>query len=123
MRRIEPYFQFRDDRGEILGLLQGRELRELNHIRSRAGTVRGGHYHQQTNEYFFILTGSVEVTLEDPAKGLRETFTARPGEIFQIEPGETHTFRMLEDSSWINLLDRPMDETHPDIHTHGAAPK
>jgi dTDP-4-dehydrorhamnose 3,5-epimerase-like enzyme len=116
MHMIEPYFRFQDERGGITGLLQGVELREVNLVRSQAGTVRGGHYHQRTREYFCILSGAIEVTLAGLQGEGKEVFTAGPGQVFLVEPGAVHTFRVLEDSTWINLLDQPMDPKAPDIH-------
>jgi dTDP-4-dehydrorhamnose 3,5-epimerase-like enzyme len=116
MRVIEPYFQFQDERGGITGLIQGMALREVNLIRSQAGTIRGGHYHEKTQEVFCILSGAIEVSLTDRQGGRSEVFLVGPGKVFLVEPGEVHTFRVLEDSTWINLLDQVMDPAAPDIH-------
>jgi dTDP-4-dehydrorhamnose 3,5-epimerase-like enzyme len=116
MRMIEPYFRFQDERGGITGLLQGMALREVNFIHSQAGTVRGGHYHRSTQEVFCILSGRIEVSLTDLQGRPTGSFTVAAGQVFLVEPGEVHTFRILEDSTWINLLDQPMDPAAPDIH-------
>lgn len=116
MQRIEPYFHFADGRGDLTGLLRGMEFREVNLVRSQAGTVRGGHYHKATVEAFCILSGSIEVVLADLEGRPLTTFRPVAGDVFIVEPGEVHTFRVLEDSTWINLLDQPMDEANPDIH-------
>ena len=116
MQRIDPYFHFQDARGEITGVTRGMELREANFIRSIAGTVRGGHYHRDTWELFYIISGTIDIVLGTPDGTETSRFQVGPGATFLIEPMELHTFHVLEDASWMNFLSRPIDEADPDIH-------
>ena len=58
-----PDFRFEDARGSLTQLVhQG--WRQVNVLDTRAGVVRGGHYHEIVREAFFVVSGSVCVTLE-----------------------------------------------------------
>jgi dTDP-4-dehydrorhamnose 3,5-epimerase-like enzyme len=111
---------FEDDRGGITGIVNQGEWREFNMISSRMGVRRGGHYHKNTNELFFILSGEIEVfcvkVSEDGLPvGSGEKFIVGKGRIFVIEPFVYHTFATLSDASWINVLSNPHDKNNPDM--------
>ena len=65
-QRIPVYFTHSDPRGAITGLLNFGSWKEMNFITSIADTVRGRHYHKETEECFFILSGRIKVTFRKP---------------------------------------------------------
>jgi dTDP-4-dehydrorhamnose 3,5-epimerase-like enzyme len=64
MKKLTPYQTFQDERGELVGLINQMHWEEFNYIESRAGSVRGNHYHKETQELFFIIEGEgrIEIT-------------------------------------------------------------
>lgn len=115
MERRAPYQAHSDARGSFRGLTR-EAWSEVNFIETRAGQVRGNHYHAETRELFFIVRGEIRVEVEHLETGERTEFTAGAGDIFVIEPMEFHVFRTLTDAQWINMLSRPMDPDRPDLH-------
>jgi dTDP-4-dehydrorhamnose reductase len=115
--KIFPYFEFSDARGLLRGLCRGGPWKEINYASSGKGTKRGGHWHRETFESFFIIKGRISVKTKDIVSGEEQTFIAAAGDFFSISPMKLHTFTMLDDVEWINLLSNPMDEVAPDIHT------
>jgi dTDP-4-dehydrorhamnose reductase len=114
---IYPYFYFGDKRGRITGLMNKFNFEEINYIESIKGQIRGGHYHKNTKEAFFIVEGKILVELEyvnDKKK--HKNFIVEKGDIFVVNPEIVHTFRILKDSKWINMLSKKMDEKNKDIH-------
>jgi len=116
-----PYFEHNDDRGFIKGLINEGEWKEVNLIFSKAGTIRGGHYHKKTYEAFIILKGEVEIVLnkienerltEEVVKVL-----VKEGDVFILDPFIYHTFYVLKDAQWINLLSEKINPENPDIHS------
>jgi dTDP-4-dehydrorhamnose 3,5-epimerase-like enzyme len=116
---IENYFQHKDDRGSITGLLNFGQWEELNIIESEAGVKRGNHYHKYTQELFVILDGRIKISLQnvedDKLIGEIEEYEVRQGDVFMIETNTNHVFDILEKSRWINLLSIKTDEKLPDI--------
>ena len=119
MERRSPYMTQADARGRFRGLTRERWA-EVNFIETKAGQVRGNHYHRQTRELFFIVSGDVQVEVRDLGTGQHSEFVARAGDIFVIEPMEFHVFRVLTDAQWINMLSQPMDPDRPDLHREGG---
>ena len=111
---IENYFSFRDERGEIKGLINFDNWQEVNYIKSLKGSVRGNHYHKNTKEAIILLEGKVEADFRD--KTDKKTEVLKAGDVIIIEPETVHTFKAIEDSSWINLLTLKNNPENPDIY-------
>jgi mannose-6-phosphate isomerase-like protein (cupin superfamily) len=116
MKRFQSYKQLQDERGKFRGIINTGNWGEINYIETLCGKVRGGHYHKQLLELFYILEGEIEIEIKDLDGNLQETFIASPGWIFLVEPYEIHTFTSLTDSKWINILSQPLAEQEPDIY-------
>ena len=119
-RPIAPYFLHTDARGSIRGLLAEGTWKEVNFITSEAGATRGRHYHRETEECFVILAGKIQVSLRRPTEAGDETevVIVCAGDVFAVPPTVEHTFDVLEDAQWINLLSKPMDSAVPDFHRY-----
>jgi len=115
---VQPYFCSVDERGAMLGIFQGYKWEEINYVESTKGSVRGNHYHKETTEGFFVIDGKIKVTLVNMTKDSKRTFVAKKGDIMLIKPDTIHTFEMLENSKWINILSKPLSEKPKDIHSH-----
>ena len=105
---IPPYFYFIDGRGKLVGVIQGQKWEEINYVESEKGSVRGNHYHKETKEGFFIIEGRVKVSLIDVVNNSKRTFIAKKGNMLIINPNTLHTFQMLENSKWINMLSKSL---------------
>ena len=90
---LTPDFAFQDDRGELVQLVHtGYE--QVNVLVSRAGTVRGGHYHRR----------SVTLTFRMEERQEQRTFCA--GAFFLIHPYVVHNMIFPEDCVLVGLYDR-----------------
>jgi len=117
---LEPYRQFADARGRILGVINQGQWEEINLVETAAGQIRGGHFHRETRELFLIISGKIRVRIGDPAGDSLHDFG--PGAVFVIEPGEPHWFESLTPCTWINVLSKRIDQACPDIVPVSAAP-
>ena len=115
---VPPYFYYVDHRGKLVGVFQGLKWEEINYIESTNGSVRGNHYHKETREGFFLIDGKIRVTLVDNAKGSKRIFVSKKGDAMVIDPNIMHTFEMLENSRWINMLSKPLESQKKDIHVN-----
>ena len=117
---IESYFHHQDPRGSITGIINTGKWEELNYITSVKNTVRGGHYHKETEELFFIFKGIVKISFEkvvnDKRSGQIEVRHFNAGDAFIVLPNVCHTFEVLEDSTWINVLSKKIDKAIPDFY-------
>ena len=116
MKQFEPYKKFEDTRGRFFGIVNSGQWEEFNYVETLANQVRGGHYHKETRELFFIIDGSIEITISGLNGENKKKFTAGPGSIFVIEPFEIHSFECKTLCKWINVLSKRIDDQFHDIH-------
>ncbi len=121
MQTLPPYINKVDERGGFCGITQD-SWAEVNFIETRADQIRGNHYHKETRELFFIVSGEIEVVIDNLKSGEHLEVSFAKGDIFIIEPYEVHTFRTKTDAQWINMLSKAIDEQDPDFHQAGQQP-
>jgi mannose-6-phosphate isomerase-like protein (cupin superfamily) len=110
-----PYMKRLDERGGFWGITQD-GWAEVNFIETAAHQVRGNHYHKETRELFFIISGEIDIVIENLVSGERSEISVSKGDVFIIEPFELHTFHTKTDAQWINMLSQPVDAKSPDFH-------
>lgn len=118
IKRIEPEFSFLDSRGELTQLVS-KGYAQVNILHSKAGTVRGDHYHKQCTEAFYVIEGSVCIEVQDGAICERETFLK--GDFFCVMPGIMHSLRFEKNCTMVQLYDVPVENSDgsKDIYAGG----
>jgi dTDP-4-dehydrorhamnose 3,5-epimerase len=111
-----------DDRGRFLEMFRrswvpgSREMVQANRSESRAGVLRGMHYHLFQADYWHVGAGRIFTALFDlrissPTRGRAETLEMGEGAdvgVF-IPPGVAHGFYALDDATLIYLVDQYFD--------------
>lgn len=105
----EPDFVFEDERGSLIQLIHS-EYSQVNFVRSFKGAARGGHYHKENRELFYIIEGNITVDVEKD--GAKEQFHFKAGDMFCILPYVVHSFTFHEDTLLIGMYDEGVE--HPD---------
>ena len=117
LRRIE------DDRGWFCELRRDsalpKPMRQTNVSFSRAGVIRGLHYHERgQDDLFLCLEGMVRVVVLDRASG--ETFTEDIGDdnpVALYVPGKhAHGYEALTDCLFCYAVTEEYDAADPDEH-------
>jgi dTDP-4-dehydrorhamnose 3,5-epimerase len=118
-----PLRRFEDDRGWFLELRRESALPkptlQTNVSFSRAGTIRGLHYHERgQSDLFACLQGMVRVVVLDRETG--ETFTADIGDDNPVAvyiPGHhAHGYEALTDCLFLYHVTEEYDPADPDEH-------
>lgn len=118
IKKVEPEFSFFDDRGELTQLVSNGYM-QVNVLHSKAGTVRGNHYHKQCTEAFYVIEGSVSVEVQDGDICEKEIFSK--GDFFCVMPGIMHSLRFEENCTMVQLYDVPVEHNDgsKDIYAGG----
>lgn len=99
--------RFIDQRGHLIVFLKKSELKEKDQsfgqiyfvTFNKKGVIRGNHYHHYWREWFGIVTGKVEVILENVKTKKRHVFTLSSKHDkyirLEIHPYVAHAFRNL----------------------------
>jgi dTDP-4-dehydrorhamnose 3,5-epimerase len=121
--RVLPLRRFEDDRGWFLELRREswlpKRTRQTNLSFSRAGTIRGLHYHERgQDDLFCCLSGTARVVALDRETG--ETFTLDIGDdnpVAVYVPGLlAHGFEALTDVLFLYHVTEEYDPARPDEH-------
>ena len=117
--RLLPDFAFEDGRGKLTQLVHG-GYTQVNVLESRTGVLRGGHFHKQSCEAFFVVRGQVEVTLKKGPDQQTELFV--PGDFFEIAPFVVHSMSFPEDCVLVAMYDIPVEHEDgtKDIYVDGV---
>ena len=119
IKLLNSYFNSNDKRGEFIGINNKYKWEEINFINSKKESIRGGHYHKETLELFFIISGKIEITYKKVISynryGQTERIIVSKNDIFIIEKNTYHEFYMIEESSWINALTKKHNIENPDF--------
>ncbi|RKI40082.1 cupin domain-containing protein [bacterium D16-51] len=109
LKIVEPDFLFEDARGKLVQLAHA-GFEQVNYVFSAGGSFRGGHYHKENAECFYVISGRFKIAVE--MDGKREEHIFGAGDMFCVPPMAAHSFSYLEDTQLIALYDRGVE--HPD---------
>jgi dTDP-4-dehydrorhamnose 3,5-epimerase len=118
-----PLARHEDERGWFAELARAsvlpKPIRQANLSRSRAGVIRGLHYHERGQDDLFVcLSGSVRVVVLDRTTG--ETFSEDIGDENPVAiyvPGvHAHGYEALTDALFAYLVTEEYDAADPDEH-------
>lgn len=98
----KPDFCFTDDRGSLTQLVH-EGYSQINVLETKKGVLRGGHFHKIANEAFYVVSGSVAVTLK--TKDAKETAVFKKGDFFGIRPYTIHSLFFPEDCVMVAMYD------------------
>jgi|APSaa5957512622_1039677.scaffolds.fasta_scaffold01388_9 quercetin dioxygenase-like cupin family protein/SAM-dependent methyltransferase len=99
--KITPDFE--DDRGKITDLINS-SINHIGLITTEVGAQRGPHYHNQSNQDSYILSGSFEVLLarKDDLKNVKKV-VLKTGEFISVPPLIIHGFKAIEKAVMIDI--------------------
>jgi quercetin dioxygenase-like cupin family protein len=88
---------FKDDRGEITDLLENENINAITRITFRKGAVRANHYHKETTQWNYLISGSIKLLSQVPGEPVVET-VMKPGDFTVTGPNVSHALVGLDDA-------------------------
>jgi quercetin dioxygenase-like cupin family protein len=95
--KVGRFESFTDERGEIRDLLRDVDLDSVTLISSNRGAVRGNHYHNETEQYTYVISGTLQWITRVAGKDAEE-HEARAGDLILSPAGEQHAMKAQEDA-------------------------
>jgi quercetin dioxygenase-like cupin family protein len=80
---------------------------QINVIASVAGAERGGHYHKENTEVFYVIDGRFSLTVSKD--GVKETYDFRAGDMFCILPCVSHSFCFKEYTLLVGMYSKGVE--------------
>ena len=91
-----------DERGSITDIVEQIDFNGATIIHSKAGSVRGNHYHKQTIQYVYVLSGKMKCLAQKPDEQVKMAIVEE-GDLVWHEVLESHVFEALTDSVFLVL--------------------
>lgn len=111
-----------DERGGLMEIINGEPGLQMNILYTKAGFVRGNHYHKRTKEFFFVLEGEIKfVTVDEDTKERHET-VCPPGDRIEIPPTVRHALKSITDSTIIEYKNEAYNDENPDTFPFEVIP-
>lgn len=96
MKKIEYQVAFSDHRGEISDLVENENINAVTRITIRQGAVRGNHYHKETWQWNYVVSGKMKLVTQIPNEERQEVILS-PGDLAVTGPYERHALVGVED--------------------------
>lgn len=106
MKKISLPVSFDDERGKITDLLGNEAINAVTVITFQKGAVRANHYHKNTYQWNYVMSGRIKLVTRMPGEGKVETILGK-GDFALTEPEEHHALVGLEYSELLVLTKGP----------------
>ena len=104
VRKVEPVFE--DARGLITDIVEHTPFDSLTIITCNEGAVRGNHYHKESVQFTYVMSGKILALCQDP-DGDVESRELEAGDLLESPPLEKHAIHALEYSVLVVITRGP----------------
>ena len=101
-----PEISFEDDRGIIKDILIHEPVDAITLIQSKKGVVRGNHFHKDTTQWVYVLSGQLQYLTQKENEPVIEQLV-NSGDLIVAEPMEKHALIATEDTEFFVFTKGP----------------
>lgn len=102
MKHTKISTNFKDSRGSITDIVEQLNFNGATIISSKAGSVRGNHFHKQSVQHIYLLSGKMISRSKKVNEDLVEIELSK-GDLISHDHNEAHMFEAIEDTTFIVL--------------------
>ncbi len=95
-----------DVRGSITDILEDETVEHVTLITTARGAVRGNHYHRETHQWVYVVSGCLRYAARE-GDGALETGIARAGGLIMTGPNEAHALEAIEETTMVVMTRGP----------------
>lgn len=99
-RKVTPVFT--DERGDILDLVE-EKVAHVGYITFKKGAVRASHYHLQSVQFSYILSGTLTLRTSAPDGSGAQEYELTEGTLTRIPPMLVHTYMAQTDAAILDM--------------------
>jgi quercetin dioxygenase-like cupin family protein len=106
MEKLHVPVSFADERGEIIDLVDNEDINAVTIITFTEGAVRGNHYHRETYQWNYILSGRIKVVSQEDQEPPKEV-VLEEGDMLLTVPNVKHALVGMEPSRLLVITKGP----------------
>mgnify|MGYP001559876240 CR=1 FL=1 len=107
MKQVQKQVDFTDDRGTIMDIFVSRPFEHCVIVKSNKDSVRGNHYHKESDQCDFMVKGKMKVFSRKAGSDLIEETIVEENDWVEWEKGEIHEFIALEEVIFVTFVNGP----------------
>lgn len=111
---LTPEFEHKDSR-RVLTQLVTDNIQQVNSYQVNKGCVLGGHYHKDTDEYFYITKGTFAVFMHPLGSKHALSRILNKNSFFVARSSFVHSLEALTNGEFLTFLTKPFDQKEPDL--------
>jgi len=96
-----------DGRGIIRDILTHEDIDAITYLTITAGSVRGNHYHEESVQWDYVLSGKIECYSRQGMDGPVEMHVIEVGDLVKHPAYECHALRAVDDAEMLSLTKGP----------------
>lgn len=109
-KEVEGAKRWDEDKGEFVQVSYRQEIRHLAYFELKKGFSRGSHYHEEKEEFFYVISGRIRAAFLDVDTGEREEHLLEKGQIINVKTRCAHMFYGVEDACVIEFSPQVYDK-------------
>lgn len=116
VNKMKTDFEFSNENGSLVQLVHD-GWKQVNVLKSVKGSKRGGHFHKENKEAFYVVEGELILSLDYQGKHEETKFVS--GDMFMILPFQMHNFEFLTDTLMVSMYSNGVEREDgtKDIYT------
>lgn len=109
IKKIIPAFT--DKRGDIVDVITNKMITHVGRITFTSGSVRANHYHKKSNQYNYVLSGKIELTVKNLKDDSSiETISLEPNDLILVPPFWYHSLKSISDAELMIFTTSPRND-------------
>lgn len=121
MKLINLMPAFSDDRGDIIDILSNEEISALTFITFKKGAVRANHFHKETIQWNYLISGEILLVTKMPGERKQETLLKK-GDLAETPEGESHALKAVTDAELLVITRGPRSGSNYELDTFRVEP-
>ena len=106
MKKIKIKINHKDQRGQIIDLLEKENINAITYITHKKGQVRGNHFHKKTIQWNYLIKGKVKLYTRKKNSKVKKQILSK-GDLVVTSLNEAHAIKATKDSEYIVFTQGP----------------
>ena len=109
VKKILPAFT--DDRGDIVDVITDTTITHVGRITFTPGSIRANHYHKKSNQYNYVLSGKIELTVKNLKDNTPiEIIPLESNDLILVPPFWYHSLKSISNAELMIFTTSPRND-------------
>ncbi len=106
MKKIKTKINNKDQRGEIIDLLEKKNINEITFITQKKDKIRVNHFHKKTIQWNYLLKGKLKLFTKKKNNNIKKIILSK-GDLVVTSFNESPAIKAIKDSEYLVFTQGP----------------